>query len=184
MVRDEETGELRPASWPEALDVAARGLLAARTGGVGVLTGGRITVEDAYAYGKFARVVLSSNDVDFRARPHSAEESHFLAHGVAGTAMGPTYRELESAPAVLLLGLEPEEESPIVFLRLRKAATRGAAPLAVHSVAPWREPRPRQARWPAGAERAGHRGGGDPGDHVASPTRSPTCSPRCGRTAR
>ena len=32
MVRDEATGELRVASWPEALDVAARGLLAARAG--------------------------------------------------------------------------------------------------------------------------------------------------------
>ncbi len=43
--------------------------------GVGVLAGGRVTVEDAYAYGKLARVALGSNDVDFRARPHSAEEA-------------------------------------------------------------------------------------------------------------
>ena len=32
-----------------------------------------------------------------------------------------TYATLEAAPAVLLAGFEPEEESPIVFLRLRKA---------------------------------------------------------------
>ena len=37
-------------------------------GGVGVLPGGRLTVEDAYAYAKFARVALGTNDVDFRAR--------------------------------------------------------------------------------------------------------------------
>ena len=103
-----------------------------------MLVGGRVSVEDAYAYAKFARVVLGTNDIDFRARPHSVEESHFLAHSVAGRAMGPTYRDLESAPAVLLLAFEPEEESPIVFLRLRKAATRGRAPLVVHAVAPWR----------------------------------------------
>ena len=139
MVRDDETGELRVASWPEALDVAARGLAAAAAnGGVGVLVGGRVTVEDAYAYGKFARVAMHTNDIDMRARPHSVEEAHFLAHAVAGRAMGPTYRELETAPAVLLLGFEPEEESPIVFLRLRKAATtRAGAKLAVFSVAPW-----------------------------------------------
>ena len=48
-------GELQPASWPEAWAVAAAGLLAAREdGGVGVLPGGRLTVEDAYAYAKFA----------------------------------------------------------------------------------------------------------------------------------
>ncbi|HYJ74660.1 MAG TPA: NADH-quinone oxidoreductase subunit G, partial [Kineosporiaceae bacterium] len=135
MVRDEATGELRVASWPEALDVAARGLLAARdAGGVGVLVGGRVTVEDAYAYAKFARVALDTNDVDFRARPHSAEEEAFLAHAVAGSGLGVTYRDLEAAPAVLLAGLEPEEESPILFLRLRKAAAKG---LVVHAVAPY-----------------------------------------------
>src|SRR5690606_35662992 len=48
LVRDEITGELRPASWPEAFVVAARGLQAA--GPAGVLTGGRLTREDAYAY--------------------------------------------------------------------------------------------------------------------------------------
>ncbi|HVN11072.1 MAG TPA: NADH-quinone oxidoreductase subunit G [Kineosporiaceae bacterium] len=135
MVRDEASGELRVASWPEALDVAARGLLAARdAGGVGVLVGGRVPVEDAYAYAKFARVALGTNDVDFRARPHSAEEEAFLAHAVAGAGLGVTYRDLETAPAVLLAGLEPEEESPILFLRLRKAVARG---LAVHAVAPY-----------------------------------------------
>ena len=69
MVRDDETGELRAASWPEAFVVAARGLAAAReAGGVGVLTGGRLTAEDSYAYSKFARVALGTNDIDFRAR--------------------------------------------------------------------------------------------------------------------
>ena len=37
------------------------------------------TVEDAYAYGKFARLALGTNDIDFRARPHSGEEAAFLA---------------------------------------------------------------------------------------------------------
>jgi NADH-quinone oxidoreductase subunit G len=67
MVRDSDSGELRPASWPEAFAVAARGLAAAR-GRVGVLPGGRITREDAYAYSKFARAVLGTNDIDHRAR--------------------------------------------------------------------------------------------------------------------
>ncbi|SDE33747.1 NADH dehydrogenase subunit G [Blastococcus fimeti] len=123
LVRDAD-GTLQPASWPEAWAAAAAGLAAAReAGGVGVLPGGRLTVEDAYAYAKFARVALGTNDVDARARAHSAEELAFLAGSVAGTGPGRggvTYDELGSAPVVLLAGLEPEEESPIVFLRLRK----------------------------------------------------------------
>ncbi|MFD7262514.1 NADH-quinone oxidoreductase subunit G [Streptomyces sp. NPDC059874] len=118
-------GVLAPASWPEALEAAANGLAAAR-GRAGVLTGGRLTVEDAYAYAKFARVVLDTNDIDFRARVHSAEEAEFLAATVAGTGKdldgsGVTYTSLEAAPAVLLVGIEAEEEAPGVFLRLRKA---------------------------------------------------------------
>ncbi|GHF56774.1 NADH-quinone oxidoreductase subunit G [Streptomyces mashuensis] len=121
-------GVLAPASWPEALEAAARGLAAAR-GRAGVLTGGRLTVEDAYAYAKFARVALETHDVDFRARVHSGEEADFLAAHVAGRGVdldgtGVTYAALEKAPAVLLVALEAEEEAPGVFLRLRKAWRR------------------------------------------------------------
>ena len=68
---------------------AARGQTAARDeaegpSGVGVLTGGRLTLEDAYAYAKFTRLALNTNDIDMRARPHSAEEEQFLAARVAG----------------------------------------------------------------------------------------------------
>ncbi|MFD1812570.1 NADH-quinone oxidoreductase subunit G [Rhodococcus gannanensis] len=127
------SGELEPASWSQALAIAAKGLQDADA--TGVLTGGRLTVEDAYAYAKFARVALGTNNIDFRFRPHSAEETQFLAARVAGNRMDVTYADLERASAVLLVNLEPEEESPIVFLRLRKAVRRHS--LAVRSVAPY-----------------------------------------------
>ncbi|MFD0556659.1 NADH dehydrogenase subunit G [Stackebrandtia endophytica] len=118
-------GELHEASWPDALRVAAEGLAQAKkAGGVGTLTGGRLTIEDAYAYSKFSRLILGSNDVDFRSRPHSAEEAEFLGHVVAGVhpASGATtYETVEKAPVVLIAGLEVEEECPILFLRMRKA---------------------------------------------------------------
>ncbi|TWP47832.1 NADH-quinone oxidoreductase subunit G [Lentzea tibetensis] len=125
MVRDAESGELRESSWTEALQIAAAGLAETRdANGVGVLTGGRLTVEDAYAYSKFARIALRTNDIDFRARPHSAEELDFLTSSVVGTNPdnGVTFKGIEAAPAALLVAFEPEEEAPIVFLRLRKAA--------------------------------------------------------------
>ena len=124
MVRGAD-GTLTETSWTEALRVAAEGLMAAREGGIGVLAGGRLTVEDAYAYAKFARVAAGTNDVDFRARPHGAEELDFLGSHVVGH--GPerlSYTRLEAAPAVLCVALEPEEEAPIVYLRLRKAAQK------------------------------------------------------------
>ncbi|MBO9569924.1 MAG: NADH-quinone oxidoreductase subunit G, partial [Cellulomonas iranensis] len=123
---DGTRGELEPCSWVEALDTAAEGLRAAIAGaGVGVLPGGRLTLEDAYAYGKLARVALGTNDVDHRARPHSAEETAFLAHHVAGRTLQVTFGDLVAAPAVLCVAYEPEEEGGIVFLRLRGSVVAG-----------------------------------------------------------
>ncbi len=68
-----------------------------------------------------------------RARAHSAEEEQFIAARVAGRDIEVSYADIEAAPAVLLAGFEPEDESPIVFLRLRKGARKGR--LAVFSVA-------------------------------------------------
>ncbi|MEU9807858.1 NADH-quinone oxidoreductase subunit G [Mycobacterium sp. NPDC050853] len=133
MIRD-EFGNLVAVSWPQALEAAAKGLADAGANS-GVLTGGRITVEDSYAYVKFARTVLGTNNIDFRARAHSVEEAAFLGSAVAGRGMRQTYAALECAPVVLLAGFEPEEESPIVFLRLRKGVRKRG--LKVLTIAPF-----------------------------------------------
>jgi NADH-quinone oxidoreductase subunit G len=114
MIRD-ESGELVEASWPEALAVAAAGLKATPAA---VLVGGRATYEDAYGYSKFARIALGTNDIDFRARVTSDEEREFIAAHVVNSST--TYRDIDKADQVLLVGFEPEEESPIVFLRINK----------------------------------------------------------------
>jgi NADH-quinone oxidoreductase subunit G len=114
MVRN-AAGVLEEASWPEALAIAAAGLKATKSA---VLVGGRTTYEDAYGYSKFARVALGTNDIDFRSRVSSDEEREFLAARVVGSST--TYRDIDKADQVLLVGFEPEEESPIVFLRLNK----------------------------------------------------------------
>ncbi len=108
-------GELVQASWPEALAAAAQGLKASASA---VLVGGRMTHEDAYGYSKFARVALNTNDIDFRARVSSEEEREFLAAHIVGSTT--TYLDIDRADHVVLVGFEPEEESPIVFLRLNK----------------------------------------------------------------
>ena len=123
-------GELHEASWPEAFAFAAAGLKGKRAG---VLVGGRATVEDAYGYSKFARVALGTNDIDFRARPHSDEETSFLSSIALGLTT--SYKDIDKADQVVLLGFEPEEESPIVFLRIYKQVRKRA--LAVISDAPF-----------------------------------------------
>lgn len=118
-----------PISWFEALEAAAQGLRGKR---VGVLVGGRLPLEDAYAYAKFARVVLGTNDVDFRTRAGSAEEDAFLAT-VAGSGLGVSYSQVEHAKHVLTVGLEVEDEIGALFLRLRKGVVHKSTSVSVIS---------------------------------------------------
>ena len=127
MIRN-AAGQLQEASWPEALAAAAAGLKNARAG---VLVGGRATVEDAYGYSKFARVTLNTNNIDFRARTHSNEELDFLS----AASFTATYKDIDKADQVVLINFEPEDESPIVFLRIYKQVFKRA--IKVTSIAPY-----------------------------------------------
>jgi predicted molibdopterin-dependent oxidoreductase YjgC len=67
-----ENGQLREATWDEALDRVAQNLGKIRDadGGdaIGVLTSARVTNEENYLAHKFARAVLKTNNIDHCAR--------------------------------------------------------------------------------------------------------------------
>ena len=129
-----ENGQLVPTSWSDALDRVHRALAGLSGDQVGFLPGGRLSFEDAWAWSQFARSVVGSDSIDMRSRSHSEEERSFLAAHVAGSGLGVTYSQLESAGQVLLVGLEPEDECGAIFLRMRKATRKGK--LRVASLAP------------------------------------------------
>ncbi|MDK7185283.1 NADH-quinone oxidoreductase subunit G [Winkia sp. UMB6473-AN360BR] len=126
-----EDGKLVPTSWADAFDRAAQGLAKAKN--PALLPGGRLTFEDAFAWSKFARVALRTNNVDARFRTTGAEEEAFLASSIAGSGLDVTYADIDKSEQVLLVGLEPEDECATLFLRLRKASRKG---LKVATVAP------------------------------------------------
>jgi len=103
LIRD-ESGQLREASWPEALALAAKGLKGNRSA---VLVGGRATLEDAYGYSKFARIALKTNDIDFRSRVTSKEEKNFLASHVVGNQVN--YKTLIEQIMLFFLVLKPKK---------------------------------------------------------------------------
>jgi formate dehydrogenase major subunit len=55
---------LEPASWDEALDVAAAGLAANRTSSWGMFSCSKATNEVNFLAQKFARVAMGSNNID------------------------------------------------------------------------------------------------------------------------
>jgi NADH-quinone oxidoreductase subunit G len=135
-----EDGKLRTASWSEALRRAADGIRAARSKGVGVLVGGHLTDQDAFALQKLARVALGTNNVDARTWPEAGADAAAVAT-VAGRGPDegmPAYRDLEAARAVVVVDLDPHEESPILWLRLRKAALRRGVPVVAVGSRPGR----------------------------------------------
>jgi NADH-quinone oxidoreductase subunit G len=117
---------LEPASFGEAFERIAgwvgSGARAA------VLAGGRLADEDAYAVSKLARTVLRTNDIDHRRLPAAGALEQLAAAGVTSV----TYRRVERARAILVVGLDAEQETPILHLRIRKAARRGARVFVVH----------------------------------------------------
>ena len=115
---------LEPASFGEVLTWVAQRCRGAR---VGFLTGGRLMDEDYYALSKLARTVVGTNDLDHRRDEGSTAEEHAAAH-----PMAVTYDDVEHAKVILVVGLDAEQEVPILHLRLRKAVTHGARIVVVH----------------------------------------------------
>ena len=68
LVRDTKDGELRPATWDEALDRTVAGFLAARAAHgprtFGTFSCSKATNEVNFAAQKFSRTVLGSNNID------------------------------------------------------------------------------------------------------------------------
>jgi NADH-quinone oxidoreductase subunit G len=126
-------GQLVETTWASALRRIAAAVTASHEAGAGrtaLLTGGRLADEDAYLASRFARTVLATDLVEHRTRFAPADEATargaLLASGV-GEGLNATYADIEAAPVVLVVALDPEEEAPIVHLRLRKAwRNRGA----------------------------------------------------------
>ncbi|HEX6330244.1 MAG TPA: NADH-quinone oxidoreductase subunit G [Actinomycetota bacterium] len=116
---------LEPASFGEVLGTIATWCRDAR---VAFLAGGRLADEDAYALSKLARTVVGTNDLDHR-RAFLGGKAEELA---AAAPLATTYRDVERAKVILVAGLDAEQEVPILHLRIRKAARRGARVFVIH----------------------------------------------------
>jgi NADH-quinone oxidoreductase subunit G len=122
-------GELQPASWDEALELVATtlGKLARETSGdaVGGVISARATNEELYLFSKLFRRALGSGKVDHwpRTAPVAGPFGVDALHG--------SIAALERAGVILLVGLNPIVDQPILDLRLKKAVTKGATLIIV-----------------------------------------------------
>ncbi len=130
LIRDRATGELRAASWDEALDLIAAQVsdLQASYGAdsVAVFGGGGLTNEKAYQLGKFARVALGTSQIDYNGRwcMSSAASAGNQAFGVDRGLPFPL-ADLERADVVVLVGSNLAETMPPAARHLDRLRERG-----------------------------------------------------------
>ncbi len=118
-------GELRPATWTEALGlISERFQQTIQEHGPEAIAGlgsTRVTNEANYLLQRFMRSVIGSNSVDHLGR---------IPSGVAPLG---SLSDLEHRDAILLLGLDPSTEAPLIELWIKKAVLRRGAKVLIAS---------------------------------------------------
>jgi NADH-quinone oxidoreductase subunit G len=128
LLRDED-GEFSETDWGTALDLVAErlgGIVAEYGAGtVAGLGGARGTNEDAYVFGRFLRSTVGTPHLD-------AQLGDGLdARVLAGITKRGTIANLERAATILVWAPDLKEELPVLYLRVRRAATELGAQLIV-----------------------------------------------------
>ncbi len=121
-------GRLEPASWEEALQTVASRLASIHKqngpDAIAFYGSNRTTNEENYLLGRLARASIGTNNVDHH-RTADYAGLMALAAGLAGTSgtggIFATMRDLESAPAFLLIGNDATEQNPLVAWQIRAA---------------------------------------------------------------
>ena len=125
-------GELREASWGEAIAAAAEGLRAAR-GRAAAVVGGTTSNEEGYLVQRIVRVALDSPNVDSRAGG-AVDRGVWLE--LAQPRLAAAMPDLDHSDAILVVDTDPLHSMPILDLRVRKAVRRGGARLLIASSRP------------------------------------------------
>jgi NADH-quinone oxidoreductase subunit G len=120
-----ENGRLRPATWGEALSVVAAKLKAAKPERIGAIAGDLQDAESMFATLELFRALGSANTdcrQDGAQLGGEARQGWLFNSGIAG---------IEQADAVLLVGVNPRTEAPLLNTRLRKGWIAGTTRVMV-----------------------------------------------------
>lgn len=136
LIRNRETGELRQASWDEALDlISSKFNEIKKLYGPDALAGfacSRSPNEDCYLFQKMVRCAFGTNNVDNCARVcHSATVAGLAMTLGSGAMTNPIGDITGDVDCILLVGSNPEEAHPVVGMQIRQAVARGTKLIVV-----------------------------------------------------
>jgi len=119
----------RQASWDEALDLAAQGLLRLKQAhGPRALAGfgsAKGSNEEAYLFQKLVRTGFGSNNVDHCTRLCHASSVTALLEGVGSGAVSNPVSDVRHADLVLVIGANPTANHPVAATWMKNAAAAG-----------------------------------------------------------
>jgi len=129
--------QFRPATWDEALDVAAAGLARVRdaawaqglrgrampVAGFGSAKGSN---EEAYLFQKLMRSAFRTHNVDHCTRLCHASSVAALMEGIGSGAVSNPVRDAAHAAFILVIGANPVQNHPVAATWIKNAVRRGA----------------------------------------------------------
>ena len=120
-----KNGELKEASWEEALGLVVEGLKRYSPQEVAVIASAKCTNEENYVMQKFARAVLATNNIDHCARLCHAPTVAGLVQSFGSGAMTNSIDEAERAACIFAIGTNTTVSHPVIGLRIKRAIQKG-----------------------------------------------------------
>ena len=126
---EQATDELVPLAWDEALVIITRRLLEIKSENgpqsIAFLGSSKCSNEENYLFGKIARAIIGSNNIDNGGYIYGQPLLKVLDEKTAGGYRLNRLADLEKAEAILVLGADPNHSVPVVSNYLKKAAKKG-----------------------------------------------------------
>ena len=118
-------GEFVAVTWEEALEVVANRLAKYKGNQFAAIASAKCTNEDNYVIQKFARVVMSTNNIDYSARLRHTPTMEGLIRSFGSDAMTNSIGEIGEAACILAIGSDTTETHPVIAVEIRRALRQG-----------------------------------------------------------
>ncbi|HAK91610.1 MAG TPA: formate dehydrogenase subunit alpha, partial [Massilia timonae] len=130
MIRAKITDPWKEVSWDEALDYAASEFkrIQAKHGrdSIGGIVSSRCTNEEGYLVQKLVRAAFGNNNVDTCARVCHSPTGYGLKTTLGESAGTQTFKSVEKADVILVIGANPTDGHPVFASRMKKRLRQGA----------------------------------------------------------
>ncbi|WOB07117.1 formate dehydrogenase subunit alpha [Piscinibacter gummiphilus] len=130
MIRKKITDPWQEVSWDEAIGYAASEFkrIQAQHGrdSIGGITSSRCTNEETYLVQKLVRAAFGNNNVDTCARVCHSPTGYGLGQTYGTSAGTQTFKSVEKADVIMVIGANPTDGHPVFASRLKKRLREGA----------------------------------------------------------